>query len=170
MFLSVYFHHTAVSFDHMLKRYYEEAPGEFEIPADPEAFVLCDDVALHHALRKSKNHWADRIVTRRGYKRVAEFTERDTAYDLKKISKGLTAAGVEHFSVESRGVLSKYFHDGEGPSLYILDVSTGRLTSVSDYTPLYQRYASAVLLSRVYVRPDQTDAARALVGGLTGAV
>lgn len=167
MFLSVYFHHTAVSFDHMLKRYYESAPGEFEIPADPEAFVLCDDVELNHVLRRSKNPWAERIVSRRGFKRVAEFTERDTGYDLKKISSGLTQAGVEHFSVESRGVLSKYFHDGEGPSLFILDVSSGRLTSVSDYTPLYQRYASAVLLSRVYVRPDQADAARPLVAKLT---
>ena len=170
MFLSVYFHHTSVSFDHMLKRYYEEAPGEFEIPPDPEAFLLCDDVELNHVLRRSKNRWAERIVTRRGFKRVAEFTERDPGYDLKEISAALTKAGLEHFSVESRGVLSKYFHDGQGPSLFVIDTSTGRLTSIADYTPLYQRYASAVLLSRVYVRPDQADAARPLVARLTQAV
>jgi len=171
MFLSVYFHHTSVSFDHMLKRYYEDAPGEFEIPADPEAFLLCDDVELNHVLRRSKNVWAERIVTRRGFKRVAEFTERDAGYDLKAIAAVLAKAGIEHFSVESRGVLSKYFQDGKGPSLFVLDVSSGRLTSVADYTPLYQRYASAVLLSRVYVRPDQADAARPLVAKLTaGAV
>ncbi len=168
MFLSVYFHHTAVSFDHMLKRFYEESPGEFEIPADPDAFVLCDDVELNHVLRRSKSPWAQRIVTRRGFKRVAEFTERDAGYDLKQISSALTQAGLEHFSVESRGVLSKYFRAGEGPSLFILDVSSGRLTSVSDYTPLYQRYASAVLLSRVYVRPDQAEAARLIVGSVSG--
>ncbi len=169
MFLSVYFHHTSVSFDHMLKRYYEEAPGEFEIPADPEAFLLCDDVELNHVLRRSKNRWAERIVTRRGFKRVAEFTERDPGYDLKAISSALTAAGFEHFSVESRGVLSKYFENGKGPSLFVTDVSSGRLTSISDYTPLYQRYASAVLLSRVYVRPDQAEAARPVVAKLTHA-
>lgn len=167
MFLSVYFHHTSVSFDHMLKRYYEEAPGEFEIPSDPEAFLLCDDVELNHVLRRSKNRWAERIVSRRGFKRVAEFTERDAGYDLQAISAALSKAGLEHFSVESRGVLSKYFENGRGPSLFVADVSSGRLTTISDYTPLYQRYAGAVLLSRVYVRPDQAEAARPLVAKLT---
>ena len=113
-------------------------------------------------LRRSKNRWAERIVTRRGFRRVAEFTERDAGYDVKAISAALTAAGLEHFAVESRGVLSKYFSEGKDPSLFVIDVSSGRLTPISDYTPLYQRYASAVKLSRVYVRPDQADAARPL--------
>lgn len=187
MFLSVYFHHTSVSFDHMLRRYYEEAPGEFEIPSDPEKFLFCDDVALHHVLRQSKNRWADRIVTRRGFKRVAEFTERDTAYDTAELLTALEDAKVEHFSVESRGVLSRYFEGGvgakavrrsgapsagseqgpHGPSLFIVDVSTGRLTSVADYTPLYERYQDSVKLSRVYARPDQAEAARAVVAKVT---
>jgi hypothetical protein len=47
---------------------------------------------------------------------------------------------VEHFTLESREVLSRYFDEGEGPSLYVLDDSTGRLTPVARYTPLYQRY------------------------------
>ena len=118
-------------------------------------------------LRRSKNRWAERIVTRRGFRRVAEFTERDAGYDVKAISAALTAAGLEHFAVESRGVLSKYFSEGKDPSLFVIDVSSGRLTPISDYTPLYQRYASAVKLSRVYVRPDQADAARPLVAKLT---
>lgn len=165
MFLSVYFHHTAVSFDHMLKRYYEESPGELEIPADPEAFLLFDDVEVNHVLRRSKNRWAERIVTRRGFRRVAEFTERDQGYDLKAISAALTKAGLEHFSVESHGVLSKYFSEGKDPSLYVIDVSSGRLTPVAEYTPLFERYASAVKLSRVYARPDQAEAAKVVVRG-----
>jgi hypothetical protein len=32
---------------------------------------------------------------------------------------------VEHFTVESRGTLSRYFEEGEGPSLYVLDESSG---------------------------------------------
>jgi HD superfamily phosphohydrolase len=155
MFLSVYFHHTSVSFDWMLKRYYEAAPGEFEIPADPEAFLDCDDMALHLTLRRSKNEWAQRIAQRRGYKRVAQFTERDEAYDLAALSQALDGASIAHFTLESRGVLSKYFDEGESPSLFVLDRSTGRLTEISAYTPLYQRFAGAVRLSRVYVRPDQ---------------
>jgi HD superfamily phosphohydrolase len=163
MFLSVYYHHTTVNFDHMLRAFYEEAPEEFEIPSDPEAFLHCDDVALLHALRRSKNRWASRIVAREPFKKAVEFTERDVGYDLPALEAALRSAGIEHFSCESRGVLSRYFEGGSGPSLYILDVSTGRLTEVARYTPLYQRFAGAVRLSRLYVRPDQREQARAVL-------
>lgn len=169
MFLSVYLHHTSVSFDWMLKRFYAESPGEFEIPADPEGFIDCDDMALHVTLRRSKNRWAQRIAQRRGFKRVAQFTERDADYDLGAIGDALSKAGVEHFTIESRGVLSKYFDEGEVPSLFVQDRSNGRLTPVSTYTPLYQRFAGAVRLSRVFVRPDQSAEGRAVVERLTGA-
>ncbi|MEW5741582.1 MAG: HD domain-containing protein [Myxococcota bacterium] len=168
MFLSVYLHHTSVSFDWMLRRYYEEAPGEFQIPADPEAFLDCDDMALHLSLRRSKSPWAQRIARRQGFRRVAQFTELDEDYDLKALSDALTKAGVEHFTVESRGVLSRYLDEGETPSLFVLDQATGKLTQVSTYTPLYQRFSRGVRLSRVYVRPDQEDAARPVVASLTG--
>ena len=169
MFLSVYYHHTSVSFDWMLKRYYEQAPGEFEVPADPEAFLFCDDIALWTTLRRSKNEWAQRIVTRNGYRRVAQFTERDTDYDVADISKALTEAGVEHFTLESRGVLSRYTDEGETPSLFVSDSASGRLTEVSAYTPLYQRFAGAVRLSRIFVRPEQLDVGKPIVAKLTGA-
>jgi HD superfamily phosphohydrolase len=168
MFLSVYYHHTSVSFDHMLRRYYETAPGEFEIPSDPEAFLECDDVALHMALRASKNEWARRIVTRRGYRRVVQFTERDEGYELGTFEEALTAAGLDHFTIESRGVLSKYIDEGHSPSLYVVDHSSGRLREIAQYTPLYQRFAGAVRLSRIYVRPDQVELARPIVAKLTG--
>jgi HD superfamily phosphohydrolase len=159
MFLSVYYHHIAVNYDTMLRRYYEESPGEFEIPSDPDAFLHCDDVALAIALRKSKNRWAQRIVQRQGFKLVAQFTERDEGYDLQALTAGLSFAGVEHFAVSSQGTLSKYVHKPDGPTLQILDVTTGRLTEVAQYTPLYERYSQDVLLTRVYVRPDQKELA-----------
>ena len=167
MFLSVYLHHTAVSFDWMLEAYYREAPGEFEIPAAPDLFLRTDDVALLWALRKSSNPWAQRIVRRQGFKLLAQFTERDEGYDLAALASALTEASVEHFTVESREMLSRYFEEGEGPSLYVLDESSGRLTPVARYTPLYQRYASPVRLSRAYVRPDQLDLARQALAGVT---
>ena len=169
MFLSVYYHHTSIGFDYMLHRYYQEAPGEFEIPPDPEAFLLCDDSALSHTLRRSKNRWAERIVWRRGFRLLAQFTERDADYDLNALADALRAQGIEHFAVESRGVLSKYFEEGASPSLYILDVSTGRLTEVDRYTPLYQRYSGAVRLSRLYVHPDGIDAGRRVLSDLVHA-
>ena len=121
-------------------------------------------------LRKSKNRWAQRIITRRGFKRVVQFTERDEGYDMAELSAALTASGVEHYSVESRGVLSKYFDEGSSPSLFVLDTSSGRLTEVSKYTPLYQRFSGAVRLSRLYVRPDQVAASQPLISKLTGAL
>jgi uncharacterized protein len=168
MFVSVYYHHTSVNFDYMLRRYYEDAPGEFEIPADPEAFLFCDDVALWYTLRRSRSAWAERIAARKGFKLLAQFTERDVGYDLEVLRSALVTGGFEHFSVESRGVLSKYFGEGAGPSLYIVDMSTGRLTEVARYTPLYQRYSGAVRLSRLYVRPDQIGEARRMMGQVLG--
>lgn len=168
MFVSVYYHHTSVNYDYMLRRYYEEAPGEFQIPSDPEAFLLCDDPSLWYTLRRSKNRWAERISERRGFKLLAQFTERDAGYDLEVLRSALVSSRFEHYVVESRGVLSKYVSGGEGPSLFIVDVSTGRLTEVARYTPLYQRYSGAVRMTRVYVRPDQADAAREMMARLLG--
>jgi uncharacterized protein len=170
MFVSVYYHHTSVNFDYMLRRYYEDTPGEFEIPADPEDFLFCDDVALWYTLRRSRSPWAERIAARRGFKLLAQFTERDVGYDLEVLRSALVSGGFEHFTVESKGVLSKYFGEGAGPSLYIVDMSTGRLTEVARYTPLYQRYSGAVRLSRLYVRPDQIGEARRMMGQLLGQV
>jgi hypothetical protein len=153
----------------MLRRYYREAPDEFSIPPDPERFLFCDDVALAQALRNSNNRWAERIVARQGYKLLAQFTERDEGYDLSALVGTLTEARIDHFSVESRGVLSKYFEEGKDPSLFIVDISSGRLTEVAKYTPLYQRYSSAVRLSRLYVRPDQIDEAQKLLATATRA-
>ncbi|QSQ13334.1 HD domain-containing protein [Myxococcus landrumensis] len=171
MFVSVYLHHTSVSFDHMLRRYYEESPGEFEIPSDPEAFLLCDDSALWYTLRRSRNRWAQRIITRQGFKLLAQFTERDAGYDLEVLRGALVSSGFEHYVVESVNVLSKYTSghgNSSGPSLFIIDASTGRLTEVARYTPLYQRYSGAVRLTRLYVRPDQSQAAHELMGQLLG--
>ena len=169
MFLSVYYHHTSANFDHMLRRYYEEAPGEFEIPTALEQFVECDDGALWQALRRSSNGWARRIVARRPYKLLAQFTERDEGYDLKALTAALLQAQVEHFALESEGVLSKYFQEGvSGPSLFIRDTRTGRLTEVAKYTPLYQRYSSAVRLTRIYVLPEQVAAARGVLSRVAG--
>jgi uncharacterized protein len=167
MFVSVYFHHTSVNYDTMLKRFYDEAPGEFVIPSEPERFLGCDDVSLAVVLRASKNRWAQRIVQRRGFKLLAQFTERDEGYDLDAITAELDSAGLEHFVVESEGKLSKYVSTPNGPTLFILDGTTGRLTEVARYTPLYQRYSGSVLLSRVYVRPDQLPSAQERLAQLT---
>jgi len=151
MFVSVYYHHTAICFDELLQRCYAESPGEFEIPPEPEAFLHCDDVQLWTALRASKSRWAERLVRRRGFKMLVEATGRDAGYDLDGLDRALSAAGIEHFRTASKGVLSKYFAGGGGPNLYVLDRATQHLTPVTQYTPLYQRYAETITLERIYV-------------------
>ena len=170
MFVSVYFHHTPVNFDHMLARYFSEAPEEFVVPTDAVRFLGCDDVALAMTLRRSQNPWARRIVERRGYKLLAQFTERDEDYDLDALSRDLATHGVEHFTVESRAVLSKYFERAEPFGFFIIDESTHRATEVERYTPLYQRYSGAVRLSRVFVIPEQAKAARQVLARHVGVV
>lgn len=163
MFVSVYFHHTSVNFDQMLRRYYNEAPGEFEIPSDTQAFLGCDDVALAMALRSSSNRWAQRIVKRHGYKLVVQATGLDRDYDVFGMSKALEQAGIEHFSCESVGMLSKYFAGESGPPVYVVDRHTDRVIPIADYTPLYQRYAGTLRLSRIYVIPEQAERAQRIV-------
>jgi len=102
-------------------------------------------------------------VTRRGFKLLAQFTERDEDYDLGVLDGALRDAGVEHFTVESRAALSKYVEAGMRPSLYVIDESTQKLTEVERYTPLYRRYGGAVRLRRVFVLPEQLTEARAVL-------
>ena len=39
---------------------------------------------------------------------------------------------------------------------------------VERYTPLFQRYADAAILTRIYVPPEDLEAARAPVASVTG--
>lgn len=160
MFLAVYLHHTSVNFDHMLHRFYREASEEFSIPSDPEAFLHCDDVALQTALRVSKNRWAQWIAARQPFKRIVQLTDRDDVDSLHRLTEALVDGGVEHFTVENIVRLSKY---AGKVNLYIVDDRTGDAVEVSAYTPMYERFAGAVRLLRVFARPDQAAEAREIV-------
>ena len=63
MFLAVYHHHTAVAFDTMLGAWFAETG--FVWPAEPEAFVACDDMTLWQSLRASPSRWARDLTARR---------------------------------------------------------------------------------------------------------
>ncbi len=169
MFLSVYYHHTAVCFDELLRRYFIEAQGEFEIPSEPELFLACDDVALWHALRASRSRWAYRLTRRRPSNMRLPGTAADRGYDLDATARACEAADIECLRLTSTGTLSKYFGDtSHGPELYVRDFQSGRLTPIVEYTPLYQRYADAVRLDRLYVDEARGDDARAIVARING--
>lgn len=162
MFLSVYFHYKPICFDHMLRWYYRDAPDEYVLPADPEAFLSHDDIHLWTVLRASKNRWARAIVERNAWKLVAEVTENDRGYDLAKIEKKLAAAGIESFEASRQGILSKYFGN-QGVRFYVRDERRHALTAVEDYTELYHRYSKPMQLERLYCDPARADEAREIV-------
>lgn len=165
MFLSVYYHRTPICFDRMLRLYYRETPGEYEIPSDPAAYLRCDDVQLLTSLRASKNRWAQRIANRHPFRLLIEVNPYDTGYDLVQIVGALQKAGIEHFATESLGLVSKYFGDGETKqTIWVHVPDQRRFVPLEEYTPLFRRYEQQVRIARLYVDPPLQAEARRLVG------
>ena len=156
MFLSVYFHSTSVGYEVLLQRWCES--GEYALPADPDEYLLHDDVTLLSALRASQNPWARRIVRRQGYRVLMENAPGEDAQELRRMEDQLEAAGVDGFVTVSRGVLSHY---GKEATLWVK--SPRGEVPIGEYTPLYERYAEAATLARLYVEPERWDEARRLL-------
>jgi HD superfamily phosphohydrolase len=154
MFLSVYFHYASVGYEQLLQRYYDTSGGEYSLPADPDQYLQHDDVTLIAALRASKNPWAMRIVKRQGYRLLIE---GESALEEKE--RLLRDAGIDAFTTVSRGVLSHY---GKEVTLWV-KTPRGEVP-IGEYTPLYERYAEAATIARLYVEPERADEARRLLG------
>src|SRR5882724_1474588 len=122
------------------------------------AAVQHDDVALLGALRASSNPWARRIVRRQGYRVLMENAPGEGAQLLNRMQRQLEPAGVDAFVTVSRGVLSHY---GKEATLWVK--SPRGEVPIGEYTPLYERYAEAATLARLYVEPERWDEARRLL-------
>ncbi len=167
MFASVYLHYTPVIFEKMLARYFETSPDEFALSADVERYAQQDDMDLWQTLRKSNNPWAQRIVKRRAYTLLDEKNESGPAEGKGRhadLVAALSDAGVEHIHTRSRSVLSKYFGQTSAP-IFVLTNTQERIP-LEQFTPLYTRYKTPALLSRVYVEPDQRSRARGILADL----
>src|SRR5207237_2337742 len=103
MFLSVYFHYASVGYEELLQRYYDTSGGEYSLPADPDQYLLHDDITLVAALRASSNPWAIRVVRRQGFRLL---TEAGTPAEMAAKQRTLQEAGIDSFTTVSRGVLS----------------------------------------------------------------
>ena len=165
MFLSVYYHRTPICFDRMLRLYYEESPGEYEIPAEPARFLRADDIGLVAAVRASPNRWAQRIAQRRPFRLLLETNTYDTGFDLVGVAAALRDAEVPHFATESKGLVSKYFgEESTAETIWVHVPDQRRFVPLEDYTPLFRRYQREVRISRIYVDPARLDDARRLAG------
>jgi len=162
MFLSVYFHYASVGYEQLLQRYCDTSGDEYALPADIDEFLQHDDVTLIAALRASQNPWAKRIVRRNGYRPVVELgpsMEEGASAQLGDQRARLEEAGIDAFTTLSRGVLSTY---GREATLYVR--SPRGEVPIAEYTPLYERYAEAAMLARLYVPPERFDEARRVLG------
>lgn len=162
MFVSVYYHHTAIGLDTMLARLLEEEPETFSLPADAERYLACDDVTFWSLLRRSANPWARRIAQRDVYRRILELNVEEGMPDLPALRAALDDAEIDHFVSRDEGLISSYYGRPERPaSIYVINRAIDRATPVDSYSKLYERYAQPARLTRVYCRPDQVDGARA---------
>ena len=143
MFLAVYYHHTAVCFDHLLGRFYQT--NDFTLPADATAYLGTDDVALWSILRQSSNPWAQHIVRRQPYKLLVETHQWQQSDDIQTLRERLQEKSLDFFWVQSEAVLSKYFKKRATIApLLVLEPEMNRARRIEDYTPLYQRYEDVV--------------------------
>ena len=183
MFLMVYFHYRSVAYEEMLRRYFADGGEGWAFPTDIEDYRFVDDSSLYAHLRRSDNSWARRIVDRKEYKLLLERHGTPENVDLTPVVNALRSAGIDHFQAQSRGQLSKYFHHRKGSSdgqaslplgaaqdelptapIYVLGqryrgATRPEVSELEDSTRLFARYEDQLRLSRVYVPPDQVEAA-----------
>ena len=169
MFATVYLHYTPVIFEKMLSRYFEDARGEFDLPADIERYCMLDDVDLWSTLRKSKNPWARRIAERRPFVLLDERNEGHqhigTTVSHDALVERLQDAGITHIHTKSRSVLSKYFSTSSKKPIFVV-TGTSAAVPIEQYTPLYSRYEKPALLERVFVEPEARVEARQVLTDL----
>jgi uncharacterized protein len=162
MFLSVYYHHTSVCFEYLLRRYFETSA--YTLPTDCETYLQVDDVHLITSLRQSNDPWAQSIVNRKPYHLLIETHDFGQNQTPRAVDALLENAGIAFFRTKSHGVLSKYFpkrHDVA--PLLVLEPELGRVSRIEDYTPLYKRFDEVVGVSRLYCSPLHIDKARRIL-------
>jgi HD superfamily phosphohydrolase len=172
MFLQVYFHHKSVVYEEMLKRYVTSRDCEWSLPADLEAYLRIDDIALESHLRTAQNGWARRIVEQRPYRRVVERHGAPDEVDLEREKALLFDAGIGVIHTASTGRLSRYEVVGKKRSraaaILVLERLPGmaveQVQPLGEASGVFARYADARRITRLYVAPEEVDRARKVLG------
>jgi len=166
MFLSVYFHHVPVLYDHMLAAYAQEAGDRTMFPADPEEYLWCDDIYVWNLLRKSSSSFAKRLVMRSPYKLLIEFSDRDyqeqAESKCQELELKLQHASIDYLKIHSAFSVTHQSKKQEA-SLFVLNESLSQARLLQDYTPIYQRDAQSYAVYRLFYAPTSELAARALL-------
>jgi hypothetical protein len=174
MFLQVYFHHTSVVYEEMLKRHVDAlaadpSSADWAIPADLDAFLWCDDIELEHHLRVARTPWARRIVQHEPYRRVLERHGQGSQADVSREAELLAREGFDVIQSHSDAALSRY---ALGPArrskapIFVVgsaDISgtARRVRPLDEVSAIFDRYAGAHRIARLYVAPEERERARA---------
>lgn len=167
MFLMVYFHHKSVVYEELLKRHVASPECTWSIPADLDAYLFVDDISLEAHLRERATGWARRVVDRHPFQRILERHGTPQDVDLSREADALEDAGVEVIHAGSTGKISRYNVFGQkrqrAPAIYVVQRGAiGAPTTASplaDATRVFQRYADARRIARLYVAPEDVATA-----------
>src|SRR5690606_29351448 len=162
LFLMVYFHHTSVVFEELLRRYVTDPACRWSLPADLDRYLRVDDVSLIQHLRDSDHPFARRVVDQQPYKRVLERHGTPREADLGAQEEALREAGIDVIPAASTGRLSRYDRIGRkrqrAPAIYVLDRVPGmpveRVTDLVEASRVFERYADERRIARLYVAPE----------------
>ena len=166
MFLMVYFHKKSVCYDHMLRHFYAEFPDACRASPDPEAYLELDDHRVWQALREheARSSWAAGIMWRKPLHLLVEHTPTDRPEPVEPLRARLAAEGIAHIHVSSQGALSKYRPDDPARAIFVRKqpvVGDPYLLPLAQATRLYDRYADATVIERLYVDPEWSATAAA---------
>ena len=172
MFQMVYFHPKSDIYDEMLKNWLRSVGDEARFPADPAAYVRCNDAWLWQRLRESKDPWARRIDERRPYTLLTELRSEEDRARYPELVAALESAGVHALRITAKPVLSRYAASPakrDNP-LLVVDkkppFGPRRVQRIEEVTDLFGRYARTLQMERVYVAPEDRRAARELLARL----
>ena len=177
MFLMVYFHHKSVIYDEMLTQYFHSPDCDYQLPAQIQEYIDCDDTHLLSHLKRSNNPWAKRIVDRTPYRMLVELhtgipntpNSAEEQLNLRtKIKERLAGAGIHYLESSSTGELSKYFRKPGDPIFVRYDNQflKPQVYRLEECTDVFTRYQDRRIISRLYVAPEQLTRARALSEGI----
>ena len=168
MFMMVYLHHKSVCYEMMMGEYLNSKTCTFQVPADIEKYLQCDDSVFMEFLRKDAptNDWAMRILHRRNHKVVLEIHESRS--DPRKLEEAVTLKarlkqkGIPFLEASSGKGLSNYVKPNLGATSEVDEntifvESVSRTTQQKNYKPLvevtdlFRKYADKKHIYRIYV-------------------
>ncbi|HLW56024.1 MAG TPA: HD domain-containing protein [Bacteriovoracaceae bacterium] len=156
MFMMVYFHYRAVCLEQMLSRYFATSQ-EYTIPSDIEDYLDHDDPYLYKILKKSNNHWAQRIVMNSIPRKILETYGENYIDQMDQLELYLKSENIDYIKCSSTGRLSKYYNEESPQQRYPMKVmresalnKKGIIKNIQDATDLFQKYSESHAVNRIH--------------------